>query len=188
MENVSQNLNRLYMEMLSNSPKTVTINIPEDMRKGKISQVVTKQGAVFSDGEMNYYSDMNVQGVNSQEYIQMVFCLNEGVSWNIANERQGVQISKGESCIYKGHGKMEYLCYMGERDFLFKNIKIPVEYFLRILRDYFEPCESEMYEKKLLDGILKISITLAFEYPMYPARSTDLTLPPFWWSIKMASK
>ena len=67
------------------------------MGKGKISQVVTKQGVVLSDWEMNYYSDMNVQGINSQDYIQMMFCLNEGVSWNIANDRQGVHISKGES-------------------------------------------------------------------------------------------
>ena len=164
MDSVNQNLNTLYIEMLSNSPKTVTINIPEDMGKGRISQVVTKQGAVFSDWEMNYYSDMNVQGINSQEYIQMMFCLNEGVSWNIANDRQGVHISKGESCIYRGHGKMEYLCYLGKRDFVFKNVKIPVEYFLRILRDYFEPCETEMYEKKLLDGISKVSITPYMEH------------------------
>lgn len=164
MESTNRKLNNLYVEMLSNSPKTVTITIPEDMGKGKISQVVTKQGAVFSDWEMNYYSDTNVQGVNSQEYIQMMFCLNEGVSWNIANERQGVHISKGESCIYRGHGKMEYLCYMGERNFLFKNVKIPVEYFLKILRDYFEPCETEMYEKKLLNGISKVAITPYMEH------------------------
>lgn len=164
MESADRELNNLYIEMLSNSPKTVMINIPEDMGKGKISQVVTKQGAVFSDWEMNYYSDMNVKGVNSQEYIQILFCLNEGVSWNIANERQGVHISKGESCIYRGHGKMEYLCYTGDRDFLFKNVKIPVEYFLKILRDYFEPGETEMYEKKLLDGISKVAITPYMEH------------------------
>ena len=124
------------------------------MGKGKISQVVTKQGAVFSDWEMNYYSDMNVQGINSQEYIQMMFCLNEGVSWNIANDRRGVHISKGESCIYRGYGKMEYLCYLGKRDFVFRNVKIPVEYFLRILQDYFDPRETGRYEKKLLSVYL----------------------------------
>ena len=36
-----------------------------------------------------------------------------------------VSIQKGESCIYRGHGKMEYLCYSGKTNFLFKNIKIP---------------------------------------------------------------
>lgn len=164
MESTNRELNNLYIEMLSNSPKTVTINIPDDMGKGKISQVVTKQGAVFSDWEMNYYSDVNVQGVNSQEYIQIMFCQNEGVSWNIANEKQGMHISKGESCIYRGHGKMEYLCYTGERDFLFKNVKIPVNYFLRILQDYFEPRETEMYERKLMDGISKVQITPYMEH------------------------
>lgn len=164
MESTSRKLNNLYIDMLSDSPKTVTIHIPKDMGKGKISQVVTRQGAVFSDWEMNYYSDMNVQGINSQEYIQILFCLNEGVSWNIASESQGVHISKGESCIYRGHGKMEYLCYMGKRDFLFKSVKIPADYFLKILHDYFEPRETELYERKLMDGISQIAITPYMEH------------------------
>ena len=46
-------------------------------------------------------------------------------------------IQKGESCIYRGHGKMEYLCYSGQRDFLFKNVKLPLPYFEKILADYF---------------------------------------------------
>ena len=37
--------------------------------------------------KMNYFSDMNVRGINSEDYIQMLFCLNDGVSWNIAGSR-----------------------------------------------------------------------------------------------------
>ena len=33
---------------------------------------------------------------------------------------------------------MEYLCYSGKTNFLFKNIKIPMPYFHKILSDYFE--------------------------------------------------
>jgi len=39
---------------------------------------------------------------------------------------------KGESCIYRGHGKMEYLCYSKQNDFLFKNVKVPLSYFRKI--------------------------------------------------------
>ena len=80
---INHYLNGLYAELLSNSPQTVTIDIPADMGTGKISQVVTKQGAVLSDWHMNYYSDTNVHGINSEDYIQILFCMNEGVSWNI---------------------------------------------------------------------------------------------------------
>lgn len=76
---INQYLNKLYSDLLSNSPQTVTIDIPTDMGNGRISQVVTKQGAVVSDWQMNYYSDTNVRGINSEEYIQILFCLNEGV-------------------------------------------------------------------------------------------------------------
>lgn len=160
----NQYLNTLYRDLLSNSPQTVTIDIPADMGTGKISQIVTKQGAVLSDWYMNYYSDTNVNGVNSEDYIQILFCLNEGVSWNIANEQRSITIQKGESCIYRGHGKAEYLCYTQKRDFIFKNVKIPVSYFLHILNTYFEDGEITAYEKKLLTGISKIAITPYMEH------------------------
>ena len=76
----NQYMNNLYRDLLSNSPQTITIDIPTDMGTGQISQIVTKQGAVVSDWRMNYFSDMNVQGVSSEEYIQMLFCFNDGVS------------------------------------------------------------------------------------------------------------
>ena len=155
----SEYMNNLYRDLLSNSPQTVTIPIPSDMGTGQIAQVVTKQGAVVSDWKMNYFSDMNVCGINSEDYIQMLFCLNDGVSWNIAGSREGACLAKGESCIYRGHGKMESLCYAQNSDFYFKNIKIPVPYFKRLLQDYFEDGEITVYEKKLLTGISKVSIT-----------------------------
>lgn len=160
----SQYMNSLYRNLLFNSPQTVTIDIPADMGTGIISQVVTKQGAVLSDWQMNYFAEMNVQGINSEEYIQIMFCFNDGVSWNIANSRQSASIQKGESCIYRGHGKMEYLCYSKNSSFLFKNIKIPMSYFNRILADHFEDSEINAYEKKLLNGISKVVITPYMEH------------------------
>ena len=76
---MNNDFHSLYKDLFSNSPQTVTIDIPKDMGIGRISQVVTKQGTVLSDWHMNYYSDTNVQGINSEEYIQMLFCLNEDV-------------------------------------------------------------------------------------------------------------
>ena len=64
----SEYMNNLYRDLLSNSPQTVTIPIPSDMGTGQIAQVVTKQGAVVSDWKMNYFSDMNVRGINSEDY------------------------------------------------------------------------------------------------------------------------
>ena len=55
----NQYMNNLYRDLLSNSPQTITIDIPADMGTGQILQVVTKQGAVVSDWKMNYFSDMN---------------------------------------------------------------------------------------------------------------------------------
>ena len=38
----NQYMTKLYHDLLSNSPQTVTIDIPADMGTGQISQVVTK--------------------------------------------------------------------------------------------------------------------------------------------------
>ena len=59
---------------------------------------------------------------------------------------------------------MESLCYAQNSDFYFKNIKIPVPYFKRLLQDYFEDGEITVYEKKLLTGISKVSITPYMEH------------------------
>ncbi len=59
---------------------------------------------------------------------------------------------------------MESLCYAQNSDFYFKNIKIPVPYFKRFLQDYFEDGEIIVYEKKLLTGISKVSITPYMEH------------------------
>ena len=58
---------------------------------------------------------------------------------------------------------MEYLCYSGKTDFLFKNIKIPMPYFHKILNDYFEDSEIDAYEKKLLTGISKVNIATVYK-------------------------
>lgn len=104
------------------------------------------------------------RGVSCEDYIQLLFCFHDGVSWNIADAWQSVSIQKGESCIYRGHGKMEYLCYTGKKEFLFKNIKIPMSYFQKLLQDYFEESERAVYEEKLLTGISKVSITPYMEH------------------------
>lgn len=163
MTEKEQLLTELYRDLLLNTPKTVSMDIPSNLGTGCISQTTTKQGIILSDWEMNYRSDMNVQGVNSEDYIQIIFCLNDGVSWGIMDDNHSISIQKDESCIYRGHGKSEYIWYAKNQNFLFKSIKFPVKYFQKILKIYFEPIEVQTYEKKLLSGISKVKITPAMK-------------------------
>lgn len=152
-------LNELYYDLITNFPQTFTMDMPSDIGKGRISQTATKRGIILSEWQMNYFSDVNVQGINSDNYIQIMFCLNEGVSWGVMNQYNSVNIQKGESCIYKGHGKTECVCYNKERDYAFKCVKIPIIYFTKLLSEYFEVQEIQAYKEKLLGGISKVSIT-----------------------------
>ena len=139
------------------------MNIPSDIGQGKIVQTKIKHGIVLSDWQMCYQSDMNVQGPVSKEYMQIIFCLNDGISWGIMDERRSVTIQKNESCIYAGHGGTEYICYKKDSNFSFKSIKIPITYFSQLLADYFDGQEVTAYEKKLLNGISKVPVTPVME-------------------------
>ena len=156
-------LNKLYNDLVTNSPKTISMNIPSDIGQGKIVQTKIKHGIVLSDWQMCYQSDMNVQGPVSKEYMQIIFCLNDGISWGIMDERRSVTIQKNESCIYAGDGGTEYICYKKDSNFSFKSIKIPITYFSQLLADYFDGQEVTAYEKKLLNGISKVPVTPVME-------------------------
>ncbi len=157
-------LEHLYTDLLTNTPKTVAVDIPADLGCGRIAQTKIKHGVILSNWELNYRADMNVQGPVSKEYMQIIFCLNDGISWGSLDERRSVAIQKKESCIYAGHGGTEYICYKKGSNFSFKSIKIPINYFLQILAEYFDGQEVAAYEKKLLNGVSKIPVTPAMEH------------------------
>lgn len=94
MTHGNQYLGKLYNDLITNSPQTISMDIPSDMGQGRIAQTKTKHGVILSDWQMCYQSDMNVQGPVSREYIQIIFCMNDGISWGIMNEHRSVTIQK----------------------------------------------------------------------------------------------
>ena len=163
MSHSSLYLTNLYNDLITNTPQTITMDIPSEVGQGQISQTKIKHGVILSDWKMCYQSDMNVQGPVSGEYMQIIFCLNDGISWGIMNENRSITIQKNESCIYAGHDGTEYICYKKDSNFSFKSIKIPIPYFSQLLADYFDGQEITVYEKKLLNGIAKVSVTPIME-------------------------
>ncbi len=94
----------------------------------------------------------------------MLFCFNDGVSWNIADSRQSISIQKVSPVFIVDTGKWNICAIPNKNDFLFKNVKVPLSYFRKIMNDYFDVGEIEVYQKKLLDGISKVNITPYMEH------------------------
>lgn len=117
MTHGNQYLGKLYNDLITNSPQTISMDIPSDMGQGRIAQTKIKHGIILSDWQMCYQSDMNVQGPVSREYIQIIFCMNDGISWSMMNEHRSITIQKNESCIYAGHDGTEYICYKKDSNF-----------------------------------------------------------------------
>ena len=61
MTHGNQYLGKLYNDLITNSPQTISMDIPSDMGQGRIAQTKTKHGVILSDWQMCYQSDMNVQ-------------------------------------------------------------------------------------------------------------------------------
>lgn len=87
-------LAKLYNDLITNTPQTITMDIPSEVGQGRVSQTKIKHGVILSDWQMNYRSDMNVQGPVSKEYMQIIFCLNDGISWGILNGHRSMAIQK----------------------------------------------------------------------------------------------
>ncbi len=156
-------LNELYSNLISRYPQTVTMKMPIDVGDGHMTQIVTKKGIILSEWEMNCLYDANVQGINSDRYLQIIFCLNEGVSWESIKEFNSFDVQRGEACIYKGNGEAECVHYIKKHNFMFKCVKIPVLYFLELMSEYFECKELQVYEKRLLKEFSKVKITPEME-------------------------
>lgn len=161
----SDYLSKLYNDLITNTPQTFSMDISSEFGAGRIAQTKIKHGVILSDWQMHYQSntDMNVQGPGNDEYMQIIFCLNDGVSWGVINDRSSITLQKKESCIYAGHKGKEYICYKKNSNFSFKTIKIPITYFVQLLSEYFDGQEITVYRKKLLEGISKIPVTPIME-------------------------
>ena len=96
MSHSSLYLTNLYNDLITNTPQTITMDIPSEVGQGQISQTKIKHGVILSDWKMCYQSDMNVQGPVSGEYMQIIFCLNDGISWGIMNENRSITIQKND--------------------------------------------------------------------------------------------
>ena len=158
-------LYKLYHDITFNTPQTMSMDIPPELGRGRITQTQIKHGIILSDWKMSYQADndLSVKGPVRKEYVQIIFCLQDGVSWENMKEHRSVVMHKKESCFYVGQGETESICYPKNGDFFFKSIKIPVNYFMDLLTDYFDGQELTAYRKKLLSGISKVSVTPMLE-------------------------
>lgn len=155
-------LNWLYREYFSASPRAVEMELPAGLGEGRVSQLVTRQGTALSRWQMRCDSQVRGHGASSEAYVQLLFCLREGVSWELGDGRSA-RMGRGEFCLYRGFGRTEHVEYEAKRDFLFQGIKIPVGCFCRFLEDYFEEKERGSCERMLEQGAATAAITPRME-------------------------
>ena len=139
MPHSSLYLTKLYNDLITNTPQTITMDIPSEVGHGRISQTKIKHGVVLSDWQMCYQSDMNVQGPVSREYMQIIFCMNDGIFLGYFEWASLYDHSKKSSPAFMPDMMVQNIFVTKmDSNFSFKSIKIPTPYFSQLLADYFD--------------------------------------------------
>lgn len=159
MVNNSKYMNSVYSDMNDSLPKAFFMDIPKEIGNGKIKSMYTGQGIVLSDWKMNYLSDVNVEGVNSDKFIQLMFCLSGEAFWEVEGDSRTYEIKKGEMRLWPGSGKNEYMCYKKNTDFEFRTIKLPLEYYNRIIEGYLDEDKENILSRGILENESNMPLT-----------------------------
>lgn len=163
MSTSAQYANALYRDITAHSPAPLCKRLPPEIGEGQIYRTMTKQGVVLSDWRMNYAKDMPVQGVSGAGYVQIIFCLSDGIAWEDTARAGRLGLDKGGSCLYRCSDAPEKICYPKGCDFHFKSVKIPEPYLQGILEQYLEGAALDRLTRKLYAGPAQTGMTAPME-------------------------
>jgi AraC-like DNA-binding protein len=133
-------------------------SFPDTIGQGGFRQISTRKNIIISEYKMGFHCNMDVIGINKSSYIDLCFCLEDGVEWEIQSGHKKLQINKGETFISNNRHGIERTCYHKDRKFNFIGIKIPVTQFRKIIEDYADGSNYLVLENKI-GCFLKFSIT-----------------------------
>lgn len=161
MKDANQFLNKLLQNITTDTTCEITRYIPTEIGIFNVSEKRTRQGVTIFDWHIYFNKEVNVQrkGVAGIDEIQIIFCMNREVQWNIKDDNKSIYMQKGEACIYRNIEKTTSICYQKQCDFEFKSIQIPMNRFRRVLEEHFENHEIQIIEKTLLKTVTKVTIT-----------------------------
>lgn len=135
-----------FHQLTYHSSEHIQLQFPKDIGTGHIRQMESKQGLAISNWCMNFNSDVEVHGMNDEQYIKFGFCMKNGITWEIPKTGKKLEINKGQFFISKGGSFEEHTCYEKGVDFEFIGIKIPINYFYRSVQENFESKDIELIE------------------------------------------
>ena len=135
----------------------MSMDIPPEVGRGRITQTQIKHGIILSDWKMSYQADndLSVKGPVRKEYVQIIFCLQDGVSWENMKEHRSVVMHKKRILFLCRSRRNRINLLSQKRRFLFKSIKIPVNYFMDLLTDYFDGQELTADKKEAFKRYFK---------------------------------
>lgn len=148
-----RNMYKLYNEVRNAIvTEPICLHIPGESGTGTIYRTVTKQGVIVSDWRYCFGSDFYVGSVCDSKYIQMIYCIGEGISWNREQVKDAFYMQKGEICVHIGRDKSESCCYPKHCDYHFQSLHFPEHYFNAILNEYFNPREIRAIQERIYDS------------------------------------
>ena len=110
VQDASRYFNDLFEQMPSEQVYEVLRNAPEEIGRFSICQKNTRQGIDLLDWRMNYQRDVHVyrRGENNRDEVQFVFCMNQGMVWEIEGIPQTCFHGK-RKCLYLSEWRQDHM-------------------------------------------------------------------------------
>lgn len=136
-------------------------NIPDEIGAVLLAKKQLQKGIIYLDWSMSFCRRLDVKrkGNFGRDEIQMIFNLNQDITWRIEDRNQTVRMKKGEVCIYRNLDETTSMSYPAQCTFLFKSLQIPTDYFRELLGLYFPKNQIGALEELFLHQFTKTKIT-----------------------------
>lgn len=171
----NQYLNRLLENITAEETPEIAKKIPREIGEILVRKKSLEQGIVYLDWNMKFKHNLDVsrKGNYGRDEIQIIFSMNQDVEWNIEDNDQKIILKEGELCAYRNYDLTTSMCYSKERNFLFKSIQIPTDYFRNLLLHYFSKENVERMEELFLHQVTKTKITASMYRILYEMEQAE---------------
>ncbi len=167
MRNSEKEVNELYAKIFTNTPKRLEITIPDYIGEGKAYRTVTKRGIILSTLYFEFPSGIEIRNNTSEDFIYIWFNLGEDIYWDMESTDRQIILKHKQAYCTPGAGENYSLHFEKNKKYHLRCLKIPTNYFYKLIATYFNWQEIDTYGRDFLRNSSFVSLTPRMEQIFY---------------------
>ena len=138
-----------------------TVLLPENIGQLKLLRQQCKENIFYYDWNLSFRNETFASRPDNfgKDEIQIIFNLNQPITWQIDGGRELVEMLPGEVCVFRNNDYETSMSYDKSVLFQFKSMQMTTTYFESLLSAYFPPAWTERCKQLFLTHVTKTAIT-----------------------------